>query len=1149
MFLLKPCIGKPKQLTHPCAPRAKKKRRTLASIFNIETGLQLLYTSTGSGKGKCRLEDFWLDCNTTNPSTDNTPPFVVDWAGTDSIFTSTDYAHYPDLQLYPAIAAAVVAIYNLPGGPDLVLTPVVLAAIFRQCIPGATCLPGWIYSWSDPAILALNTDPAVQAILQAAGNITLVVRADNSGTTEIFKNALNIVDPSGFGAQVYANNGPSGAQSAVWYNVQVIHGNTNNGVVAHVLAVPGALGYTSLDVARSATGLKYAGGGPSILATDGILRATTQSVSFALVEKGFEFGNNGVDNASRLTATISGAQGSEAWPLVGYSYFAVRKNTLRPNATCADRDSTLQWIQWFYTSDAAQSAIPAQGFGALPVELRTVLVNDVRASFLCDGVLVSNSVGTTSQSTVSSTAVSVYALAGNVQSAMQVYGESFDAANGKTLTTVTTYDVTAVNWTGANAPAPLSVYVLDRTSALALPQQSPMTAMPAAAAAWGVVYNLCNSTLSTSCTADLGSIVLVLDTQLLLDILSGVVTMWDDDRIKTRTVNADYLPSQPIVVIGYTSTAPALQKLQAVFAQRTGVTPTFQVAQAWALDQTEAALLVGGVRYSMTVAPINVGQDTSISRVASMLDASGTVVVAGDANALAACVTTPGSVDLTTSYLLATSTQTGCWPLAEAYFFLTPSAPSDADCQQGQAQAAVQFISLVLNLDTTPFSTQGIAPLDQPTARALLANVQCFGRSISALVVDQSFIPLGLVYFSWVFAIAIVLMCTWLGLWIYYHRHVMLINASSPAFLLQMALGCALEILSIVPMGMQENVVPTHLLNYACMAYPWLFISGFALVYAPLLVKTFRIYRLFNNRKLVRLHITNTDLLKMEAVGAVPIVVLLVFWTLYDPLVWTRAAIGTDSISGAVVVTAGTCTAHNLTPTLVPIVVLLGCGLLAGVYLAWLNRNAPTEFSEGRYVSMNIVMLAEALTLGVPIIILSSSNPLSSFLVKMLIVAVTVSLTLVIFFLPKVAVVKGWWSLEDSSQSFLLSAPPKQDSEKRVFGGSVRLDNPVGHFGNAQPSARRSPKGSFGLHGHASRDSSFRFGQNSESASEHAASSAAPTRTPSPQPSGRGFATNPLTDVIEVSSANGDFIIVRKASGDARGSKDSVSNSKSDPTA
>jgi len=80
---------------------------------------------------------------------------------------------------------------------------------------------------------------------------------------------------------------------------------------------------------------------------------------------------------------------------------------------------------------------------------------------------------------------------------------------------------------------------------------------------------------------------------------------------------------------------------------------------------------------------------------------------------------------------------------------------------------------------------------------------------------------------------------------------------------------------------------------------------------------------------------------------------------------------------------------------------------------------------------MNIVMLAEALILGVPIIILSNSSPIASFLVKMLIVVLTVILTLGIFFAPKVAIVKGWWELDAGSERVMHHNGPAEVKQKQ----------------------------------------------------------------------------------------------------------------------
>ena len=47
-------------------------------------------------------------------ATDYKAPPIVDFAGSDSLLKDAEYDAYPDLQMYPTVAAAVVPIYNLP---------------------------------------------------------------------------------------------------------------------------------------------------------------------------------------------------------------------------------------------------------------------------------------------------------------------------------------------------------------------------------------------------------------------------------------------------------------------------------------------------------------------------------------------------------------------------------------------------------------------------------------------------------------------------------------------------------------------------------------------------------------------------------------------------------------------------------------------------------------------------------------------------------------------------------------------------------------------------------------------------------------------------------------------------------------------------
>jgi hypothetical protein len=101
--------------------------------------------------------------------------------------------------MYPATAAAVVPVYNLPqlGNNSLVLDRSVLPKIFL----------GDIYLWNDTAVLALQDDATRAALLGLEDQtIRVVVRDDGSGTTEIFTKALSLFDPDGFGARIDAGD-------------------------------------------------------------------------------------------------------------------------------------------------------------------------------------------------------------------------------------------------------------------------------------------------------------------------------------------------------------------------------------------------------------------------------------------------------------------------------------------------------------------------------------------------------------------------------------------------------------------------------------------------------------------------------------------------------------------------------------------------------------------------------------------------------------------------------------------------------------------------------------------------------------------------------------------------------------------------------
>ena len=128
---------------------------------------------------------------------------------------------------FPMVMGGVVPVINVQGVKTgrLKLTAKLLADIFL----------GLVKKWDDPAVKAVN--PGLKLPPQ---NITVVHRADGSGTTWIFTNYLAKVSPQwkgkvGFGKAV---SWPTG-----------VGGKGNEGVSAYVQRVKGAIGYVEFAYA------------------------------------------------------------------------------------------------------------------------------------------------------------------------------------------------------------------------------------------------------------------------------------------------------------------------------------------------------------------------------------------------------------------------------------------------------------------------------------------------------------------------------------------------------------------------------------------------------------------------------------------------------------------------------------------------------------------------------------------------------------------------------------------------------------------------------------------------------------------------------------------------------------------------------------
>eukprot|EP00667_Euglena_gracilis_P000343 EG_transcript_343 len=311
----------------------------------------------GSDSTLCRLENYTKEC----AATDLTQPLFLDWGSLASPLTSDEYQQYPDLQLYPAVAIAVVPVYNLNGLTDLVLSLQTLAKIWS----------GRITTWDHPDIQ--NTNPNfTQWNIPANQPIVLVGRGRAAGATQVFKQAMAAVDPV-FCTQVGT------AATPTWGTAKVVFLNGPQLLTSYVLFHPYTLSYAPLGDA-----LVYGTPVAKLNRSGVVVVASATSVQYALLELGLAFGNNG-DPATHMTADIFNAVNPYAWPITTYSCVLVRKSSRRPGTTCATVSALVDFWVWFWRSDTVAALAADLGFGMLPEVVRNFVVGRFTEDIQCGG--------------------------------------------------------------------------------------------------------------------------------------------------------------------------------------------------------------------------------------------------------------------------------------------------------------------------------------------------------------------------------------------------------------------------------------------------------------------------------------------------------------------------------------------------------------------------------------------------------------------------------------------------------------------------------------------------------------------------------------------------------------------------------------------
>lgn len=258
------------------------------SEYKKAAGVTVNYNSVGSGAG---IRQFIAG--------------TVDFGASDAAPSSTEKSQMKrGLVLVPTAGGAVAVVYNLKGVDNLQISRQALGKIFS----------GEITNWRQ-VDSKLPSKP-----------IKVVVRADGSGTTEIFTSHLSAVSPS-FKSKVGASKEPN-------WKFAVLKGPKNDGVAALVKQTDGAIGYVQDTYARKNEGAN-------------LRTAKVQNKAGRFVEPSLAEANKamaGITFNSDFTANVDDPK--DGYPIVGITWLLIPQNT--GNSQKAGELKKL--VRWIMTS-------------------------------------------------------------------------------------------------------------------------------------------------------------------------------------------------------------------------------------------------------------------------------------------------------------------------------------------------------------------------------------------------------------------------------------------------------------------------------------------------------------------------------------------------------------------------------------------------------------------------------------------------------------------------------------------------------------------------------------------------------------------------------------------------------------------------------
>jgi gamma-aminobutyric acid type B receptor len=278
--------------------------------------------------------------------------------------------------------------------------------------------------------------------------------------------------------------------------------------------------------------------------------------------------------------------------------------------------------------------------------------------------------------------------------------------------------------------------------------------------------------------------------------------------------------------------------------------------------------------------------------------------------------------------------------------------------------------------------------------------------------------------------------------WVTLRRNVRVIRVAQPRFLIMICAGVLILSSCIIPASMDDkgrycnasasdDYMLTDHCTAICMSVPWLTSIGFTITFSALYSKTRRVNKIFHSSTAFgRVKVSERDVLIPFFILLGFNVLILLCWTLLDPLIYNREPeYGRDGWN-RVIATRGSCQSDNAEYFLIPLALVnIGILLLAN-WQAIEARDIEAEFAETKYIALCMASLLQACISGIPVLFVVRDNPQAFYMVFVLLVFIISMVLLLLIFVPKIIFTRQFLQLSTKEQQEYMAYVIQKSSEQ-----------------------------------------------------------------------------------------------------------------------